>query len=407
VKRAPRLMLLLTNPGVMGDATIAALFCRQMAQAVPGARMAALVQPPGVALLRRAGVAAEALGPTMPENHYRIRQMHDELRPDLVLLAELRNFLDQLLPDDVPPPSVPFVANVSWESLRHLSAPLVSFDNLPADRYGTQVRRTGMPLIVPVPPLEPAGVQRLGPQLRVWCSLPERPRVEPRRPGRRLRVLLTLSEWSAQLALERGLGLYYLVLERQLTRVLEALSRPVTLLVAGGPARYLGRRPTGRVRVEPLGALSPARYERLLLGADLLVTDHALQLSLVRRLRAALPALLLRQSLSYEDRERPPFELDAQSASLLELWLQTRVDCFWPWDIFPLPSEAGLLDSEPFFWATPKADLFDAPGMLALLRELQDAEAWQARQGPLEALFERAQAAPLAPQVVSELLAGL
>jgi hypothetical protein len=150
--------------------------------------------------------------------------------------------------------------------------------------------------------------------------------------------------------------------------------------------------------------LPAARFERLLFGADLLLSDHALQLSLVRRLRAGRPAVLIRQRLRYEDRERPPFHLDAGSALLLDLWLKTRVDAFWPWEIFPLPSQPELIPREPFFRAMPKADLFDAPGILATFRTVLDEEGWSLSRAALAGLFQRCDAEAQAPALLARWL---
>jgi hypothetical protein len=405
VPRPRRILLLLTNPWVQGDATLAGLFAGQL-RADPACRvkLQALAQPAALPALRSARIPAHPLAADPLENERRLHALRDGLRPELVLLLELRNFLDQIFPEAAPTPSEPFVPNLRWESILGLGARLATLDNLPGDRFGTLVRATGLPVVVPVPPLDPQRVLRLEGRLLIWNSLRHAaPRPEPRRRAR-IQVLLTLSEWSAQLAIERGLGLYYLVLERQLCAALERLGRPATLLVAGGPARYFPLRRSGRVRVLPLGAVRPRRFERLLLESDVLVSDHALQLSLVRRLRAGGPSLLIRQSLRYEDRDRPPFALEPSAGHLLELWLKTRPDVFGPWEVFPLPPQPGLLDKEAFHRALPKVELFDTAGLHGTLEALLHEKGQAAIQTALEALFMRCDQAPTAAAVLNELL---
>jgi hypothetical protein len=118
-------------------------------------------------------------------------------------------------------------------------------------------------------------------------------------PGARL-VMMALSAWAVRAAAALGLTSHY---PRLVGRVVEALratgAETELILVAPQPA------PTqraGRVTLRTVGYLAPAAYEALLLGADLVVTDNVIQLSVGKAFMAGVPTLVLVNS----DPERGP-----------------------------------------------------------------------------------------------------
>jgi len=335
--------MVLTNEHVFGDVTVALDFARQLGS---HARVRALAQPAAAVRLRSGGLATQTLTRDPKENARRLKQLARSERPDLLVLLELRNLVDQLRSTA---PKAPFVQNLRYSALAALGVPIATFDNLPYDGLGREVIARGLPTIVPVPPLDPRRLRALHACVHPW-------RIDHNRGAKRPRahdgtvILLTLSAWATELALDNRLGLYYLVLERQLIGALADLGRPVTLHVMGPASRFFAKR-KGDVEVRPRSVLSPRAFERMLQDADLLITDHALQHSLVRRVASGRPALLVRQSLTRGGSPR-----DAEAHGLVELW--ERTTGFWPFDMFPLLRERRL-QREPFLRALPKAELFD------------------------------------------------
>jgi hypothetical protein len=335
--------MVLTNEHVFGDVTLAMDFARQLGS---HARVRAVAQPAAAARLRSGGVATQTLTRDPEQNARRLKRLARRDPPDLLVLLELRNFVDQLR---ATAPKAPFVQNLRYSALAALGVPIATFDNMPYDGLGREVIERGLPTIVPVPPLDPRRLRSLGAPVHPWRVDRSHAAKRPSRHDGSV-ILLTLSAWSTELALDNRLGFYYLVLERQLTGALADLRRPVTLHVVGPASRFFAKR-KGDVEVRPRSVLSPRAFERMLQDADLLITDHALQHSLVRRVASGRPALLVRQSLTRGGSPR-----DAEARGLVELW--ERTTGFWPFDMFPLLRERTL-QREPFVRALPKAELFD------------------------------------------------
>ncbi len=376
-------------------------------------------QPLAAAHLACLGIRCWRLLPQAEENILLLQQLCLQHKPTLIILAEARNFLDQIGSMGTHSKEEPFVPNLEWSSIINLGPRLATFDNLPWDHAGRQVLASGISVITPTPPLDPVCLRKLNASIHCWnpnwqekCPQPSEsnrlktpspkfilPGAGPKRASKsRQTLLLTLSQWSAHLALEQGLGLYYPILEKQIFHALAATGRRWRILVAGGPARFFSELHGGDVEIVPLGTLSPFQYDEILFGADLLVTDHALQLSLVRRIARAKPTLLLRQTLRWDDRHRPRFPMDSQTQALLELWLATRPDSFGPWNLFPL--DLASLEEEPFFRALPKADLLDRTGISIWIDRCLN---WPTLQQPMARFFTSISAERTAPEIVAHI----
>jgi hypothetical protein len=108
-------------------------------------------------------------------------------------------------------------------------------------------------------------------------------------PGTRL-ALFAIAPWARGAAYLMGRMDHYWHLIRVVAEALDAAGEPFELVVVVGTR---AERQVGRGRVRWVELLLPDRYEELLLGCDLLVTDNVIQTSASKAFVAGVPAIAL------------------------------------------------------------------------------------------------------------------
>ncbi len=207
-------------------------------------------------------------------------------------------------------------------------------------------------LMLPSPMQPPGPVpERRGAPVRYWdppLSLPPRVREAVRRRvlGRPDDILVfhAVPGWAARLAARYGLPLY-----RFLSRILRTwfagLSRPVTVISVNDGSLLEPVDDSG-FRVRNLGPLPRRRFERLLLSADLMISENAISSALGKALCGGVTAVALRNSFGLAQLVA---EADADVRALILEMERSRTGAVFPFAVFPIWTPADLSGVGPWW----------------------------------------------------------
>ncbi len=224
-----------------------------------------------------------------------------ELDPRLIMCSEFYNF---------PPSLRAALATSPWRLATFDGTSMGAEINREALGSGAEapVAPDGMLVVKPCPINDPApaagGVFRWSPfrglargdgeALRRALAILPRSRI----------AFLAIAPWAVRAATERGLLGHYETLIGRLIAGFAAAGEETTLVVVSPIARpetvHRG------VRLRSMSYLPRAEYEALLLGADLVISDNAIQTSIGKALVAGIPTLVLVNSRAAE---RPVYNI--------------------------------------------------------------------------------------------------
>jgi hypothetical protein len=329
--------------------------CRQFASRME-AEATFVVRPAVAADLQSAGKVA-----TFSSDAEALARL-EELRPDLVICSEFFNLGDRLR-----------------EAVAALPGPVATMDGT---AMGVEINTNPFAEAVPSRRLEvperiarifPCPVNDPGPGHRWshWSNLRrgdgEALRRELGMPVGTRVAMMGMSAWAVRVAAQRGLGDHYRVLTEALVDAFEAAAEPVALFVVTPrpcPSVRAGRQTT----IHFVPYLVAGLYERLVLGADLVIGDNVIQYTLAKAFTAGVPVLPLVDS-------RPPA----------------------PWNIFPLRLRLG---PTAFRDALAPVELGDPMGI-----RVRVASAWR-NELPADGGFRSALAGLASPAQIVQRLVG-
>ena len=332
------------------------------------------------------------------------------------------------------------LADEAWlDGLRRLDAALVTLDHL-GYAQGPMSLYFGPPHLclhaetLPAPPPEmevllPCPVQdpepaapgtpdrgtpdrgRRGRPFRCW-DLPLEIAAGDRRAVRRrclddprdLLIFHSVPAWAWKMARRGGLP-YFEVLSRLLEVHLAALPRPVTVISVNNGALLAPSRAAG-VRFVNLDALPRDDYQRLLLAADLMLTENGFSVSLGKAVCGLVPCALLRNS------HRLSELLDRLGEGPLRRIVRemedVRLGAVFPWEVFPIfdrpvLERLGLRSPDGFAAAFAGLEVFGeetGPRLRALLTDSDTRERLRVRQ---RCYVDRLRRLPSAGEALAEL----
>ena len=295
-----------------------------------------------------------ALGETLDENQARWREAMTTLRPDAIIFADypLLFFSSGTVP----------LADANWAAeLEAFTGALLTLDHMgyaqrrqvvyfgpPHLTFGAEVTvdlPARMEILLPCPTHEPAATpKRRGVPTRYWT--PGRGRAEGQAQEARRRylecdddilVFHSTPGWASRLAAQLRLP-HYKFLAPILEHYFAAVGSRVTV-VSVSEGNVLVPSGDRKVRFVNLPALDPAEYEALLAGANLVLTDNAVSLSLAKAACSLNPCAVLRNSFELAqllERERDPI------TSLALAMENQQPGAIFPYDVFPVWDEATL-----------------------------------------------------------------
>ena len=202
-----------------------------------------------------------------------------------------------------------------------------------------------MRIMLPCPMHEPLPVAgRKGQPFRYW-NLPLTIAEDERRSVRRrylgsddeLLLIHAVAPWARESAAAAGIP-YYEFLPRILSHYLAGIGKPVTL-VSINDVQLLAQPPDASLRIHNLSSLPSAEYDRLLLSADLLVTENKISISLGKAICGLVPCVSLRNSFRFREL------LELLSGELREIVVsmeQQRRGSVFPYGVFPVGMDDEL-----------------------------------------------------------------
>ena len=248
-------------------------------------------------------------------------------------------------------------------------------------------------ILLPCPLFEGAVPGWKGTPVRYWDQPPAIPddvraatRCELLASDERYLVVHSTPGWAIEMADEWGLP-HYQVLPRLLAHYLSALPAPA-VLVSVNDGGLLPESGAAHLRVANLAPLPAAAFERLLLSADLVVSDNRVSATMAKAVCAGVPAVALANSLRLRQAVAADDPHVAAIASDME---RRRPGCIFPFDVFPIWSrndldQLGLFTQPLYDAALVRAELFGGaetaqrlvdlladPASRRRLRESQDA----------------------------------
>jgi hypothetical protein len=262
-----------------------------------------------------------------------------------------------------PSGTVPLADDAWVRSLETLDAALVTLDHLGyAQRsqtvfFGpphlsmagaiTPQLPTRMAVALPSPVHEPGPVAgRIGTPFRAWETPAHADPDDVRKTrerhtasAREILVLHSVPQWASRAAAAWGLP-YYRFVPRLLRTWLAGLGRPVTV-VSVNDGSLLPRSDDHGVRIVNAAPTQPAEFERLLLAADLVLTENSVSVGLGKAVCALRPAAVVHNSHRLVDllgTADPPTRrilLDMEAA---------RLGAIFPFAVFPIWSAADLAE---------------------------------------------------------------
>jgi hypothetical protein len=293
----------------------------------------------------------------------------------------------------------PPLADDAWvEELDRAAPALFTLDHLgyaqrqrvvpfgpPHMTFGMEVTKAlpdRMKVLVPCPIHDPGAVaDRRGVPFRAWSA-----RAVPRAEVQALRakflahdserlVLHVTPGWAVHLA--RALGLpHHRFLAQWLAEAFAGL-RPPVVIVSVNASDLLSPAVVAGVRMINVPPMPPDDLERLVVAADLMLTDNAIAVTLGKAVCSIKPCALLANSLSLADLYDRRDEAGARWAFAIE---RERPGGTFPWDVFPIWSaddlaRLGFGASHPFRRGYARVEVFGGNSTSTALAALLDDDA--------------------------------
>ena len=189
-------------------------------------------------------------------------------------------------------------------------------------------------------------------------------------PGERFLVVHSTPGWAIRMAEEWGLP-HYSVLPDLLAHYLSALPAPA-VLVSVNDGDLLPPSDAPHLRVVNMPPVPAAVFERLLLSADLVVSDNSVSASLAKAVCAGVPTVALTNSLRLRQAVGADDPRVAELASDME---RRRPGSIFPFDVFPIWSrqdldQLGVFRQPLYDAALVRAELFGGAATAQRLVEL-------------------------------------
>jgi len=338
------------------------------------------------------------------------KQALDTFCPDIVLFADYPILAS-------PRISSPLASHPEWRaSLQGLRACLVTFDHLGFAQCQQELTigprhlgsetvtfptvPDGMRTMLPCPMHHPGPLEgRRGDPFRYW-SLPLVLSDGRRRAVRgayldrddHLLILHSVPGWAWKMAQALRLP-FYRFLPEVLAYCFEGIDRPITL-VSVNNGSLLAQPSDGSFRIVNLAPMPITAFERLLLSADLIVTENKPSFTIGMSICGLRPCAVLKNSFGFSDlSDRMPPRLRRCVASMEE----ERPGAVFPFEIFPMDM-TGQLDklclyrSDALLAAFEELEIFGGePTRERLVRLLEDGGAQDALRAPQLAYVEALQ----------------
>lgn len=249
------------------------------------------------------------------------------------------------------------------------------------DSYRDEVIQAPPPqieLMLPCPIQAPAPApHQKGRSFRYWDApaMTEAQRNEVRSRYLRgrddLLVFHSVPTWAWQFARSLELPLYAFY-TRLLEQHLRGLDRPVTVISVNSGS-LLQPSDVSWLHVQNISAIPPADYERLILCADLMLTENCLSVTLGKAVCAGVPAVAFRNSVPREQFSN----LETSMKSIIKEMEQLRLGAFYPFEVFPIwrredVDTLGVLRDNPFTEGFAQLELFGESTPRAIQQLLKD-----------------------------------
>jgi hypothetical protein len=249
----------------------------------------------------------------------------------------------------------------------HLALHVESFDPAPDD----------MQILLPCPLFDGPVPGWRGTPVRYWDQppgIPDAAREDTRRQllagDERFLIVHSTPGWAIQMAEEWGLP-HYDVLPRILAHYLSALPSPA-VLVSINDGALLPASDAAHLRVVNMPQVPAVVFERLLLSADLVVSDNRVSASVAKAVCAGVPTVALTNSLRLRQAAAAD---DPQIAAVVGDMERRRPGSVFPFDVFPIWSrqdldQLGLFRQPLYDAALVRAELFGGSATADLLAGL-------------------------------------
>jgi hypothetical protein len=273
---------------------------------------------------------------------------------------------------------------------RHLCSQTVTFPTVP----------DGMRTMLPCPMHHPGPLEgRQGDPFRYWSlplALPDGRRREVRRTyldsDDHLLILHSVPAWAWKMAEALRLP-FYRFLPEVLAYYFESIGRPVTL-VSVNNGRLLAQPSGGSFRIINLPPMPITAFEKLLLSADLIVTENKPSFTMGMAICALRPCAVLKNSFGFSElSDRMPPRLRGCVAAME----QERPGAVFPFEVFPMDM-TGQLDklclyrSNALVAAFEELEIFGGePTRQRLVRLLEDRQAQDALRARQQAYVDMLQ----------------
>jgi hypothetical protein len=210
-----------------------------------------------------------------------------------------------------------------------------------------------------------------------------------------LLVLHSVAGWAWKMAESLRLP-YYKFLPEILAQYLESVRRPVTL-VSVNDGRLLPQPSNGSLRVVNLEAMPIDAFERLLLSADLVVTENKPSFTIGVAVCGLRPCAVLKNSFGFAELHD---RLNGRLGECVEAMERERPGAVFPFEVFPT-GMTGELDKlwvyrgNALVSGYEELEIFGGePTREALVRLLEDGESLRARQQAYVEMLQQADDAP-------------
>jgi Family of unknown function (DUF6365) len=306
------------------------------------------------------------MGGNREENQETFWRVIKKYRVNMVVFTELYEIIQPRRQTECPLLSLDFL-----QDLEYLDASLVFLDfithvpalqeiascSMCAEQFGEYALQSFLQrlwVMLPCPLNEPGEVPgRRGVPYRVQ-DLPVSLRAEDRdrarsgvmgsrRKKEEILIVRTGSTWQAKLAEEYGVRVYDHLIEL-LEGYLRGVKRPVTLVSVSDKQRLSPNRRSGKLRVVNVSNLAPQEYQRLILSADLVLTDNQIGYTLATTIGSVPGAVMVNSYSAEQIMERERY------GTPLWRWVrkveERHPGSIYPHEIFPLPSEMPSIDGD-------------------------------------------------------------
>jgi Family of unknown function (DUF6365) len=305
------------------------------------------------------------MGPNRENNQVAFWRWVKKYRINAVVFSELYEILQ---PRRIP--DCPLLDRQFFNDIEYLDATLLFLDfiahvpvlqqlarsDLYARRFGGGALASFLQrlwVVLPCPLNEPGDVsERRGVPYRVQelpVRVPAEERAKMRKQllgsktgGKGALIVRTGSTWQAKLAKEYGVRVYDHLTDL-LATYFQTLKRPVTVVSVSDKQRLHPDR-AKRMRVVNVGNLDPADYRRLILSADLVLTDNQIGYTLATTIGSVSAAVMVN---SYKPQEI--VRREGRRSEISRIVQRIERECpgsVYPHRIFPLPAEKEILNKE-------------------------------------------------------------